>query len=160
MSDLNQTPRLPLAALALLLPGVAVGQTVPSLTSNGVSIVPGCLPPTVLRNGTCVKPSVTDAPTYKTVTLAECVNLPQPRHYTAAEIDRLRAAVRKQLTTEEPMRVCVKEDQPEKTAMGQRCPPGWRDETGKMIVSRSSSEVEDRLRTYIAAGIGPEEVER
>lgn len=122
MTDPNKTPRRPLAAaLALLLPGVAVGQTAPDCTFR-----PDCTP-------TTTTPSIAKPQPYKTVVPAECVNVPQPRHYTVAEIDRMRAAVMKQL--------------------GFADRGSWNDIRVTMLI-------EMRLQTAIAAGIGPEKLER
>ena len=102
-----------------------------------------------------IRPAI---PTYTCPTGQSCS---AGRSYTPAEIDRMREAVTRQLTTEEPMRWCVKTDQPGQTSRSfPTCPVGWQDITGKMVVIQSAAAIEDRLRTYIAAGITAEELEK
>jgi hypothetical protein len=109
--------------------------------------------------GTILLESIGDA------TVTACPPCPTctPHRYTPAEIDRLREAVRKRLTVVEHWQRCAGNGEVGGLARGNwlNCSSiGLMKQSVDISKPAPNAEIEDRLRTYIAAGITAEELEK
>lgn len=133
----------------------------------------GCPAPSIPLNGQCVVVIGSAAGCYSsTPTKDKLKAMQQPsgltgmgfgttscragRSYTVAEIDRMREAVRKKLTVMAPFSPCT----PKAGNAGCGCVPKEICDGPPLPIPPSEEAVKDYLLVYIAAGIGPDELEK